>query len=78
MTWTNSLGDIETRTRLKVGNHQALLVQDYQTLVSIMSQILGGEPQSGGRPASPEPEGFRPKNVEEMTMAFNSVLGNGR
>lgn len=70
--WTNSLRDIEVRTKLKVGENQARIVQDYQTLISVVSEAFGG-----GDKTSDTSAGKSPSTVAELTNSFNAVFGNG-
>ncbi|HQT79057.1 MAG TPA: hypothetical protein PLD10_18545 [Rhodopila sp.] len=67
--------DVETRTRLKVGFQQSRIVQDYQTLASIASQIFGGNKQQ--TPSHVPSDAMRPQTVDELKHAFNQVLGDG-
>lgn len=62
--------------RLKVGEKQSLIVQDFQTLASLMAQILGSPDGSGDSSKSQQSKPFEPKNAAELHMAFNSVFGN--
>jgi len=64
--------DIETRAKLKVGAEQARIVQNYQTLVEVVSAALGGKESS---PSSVPAGAAMPKNSRELTQAFNSVFG---
>lgn len=71
--WGNSFRDIEIRTKLKIGEKQAGIVQDYQTLISVVSEVFGGKPKQ----ENPSPSAATPRNGAELTAAFNSVFGHG-
>lgn len=63
-------------TKLKVSYQQSIIVQDYQTLAYVASQILGGSP-SGETQAVPDDGVLRPKNVKELEAAMKKVFGRG-
>ena len=71
--WGNSLRDIEVRTKLKVGENQARIVQDYQPLISVVSEVFG----SSETKSQAATVGSGPQTADELTAAFNSVFGNG-
>ncbi len=69
--WENSLADIETRTKIKLGFEQAVLVQGYQTLISVVSSALGGKPNR-----SHENEDVTlPQDPKDIQAAFKAVFG---
>lgn len=58
--------------RLKVGTHQALIVQEYQTLCDVISQALGGS--ASKTDPRDDPAVLKPRNVKELTDAMNMVF----
>ena len=54
------------KLRLYAGYRQALIVQDFQVLATVVSQAFGG---------SKKQEVFEPKNREELELAFGRVFG---
>ena len=68
--WSNSLTDIEVRTKLKLGFEQAVLVQGYQSLISVVSAALGGKPTQA-EVAVP----VVPQTREELEASFKAVFG---
>lgn len=64
--WRYTLKDIRVKLRLFLGKHQALIVQDFQTLSTIVSQAFGGKKKSNVQ---------EPKTKEEFDLAFRSVFG---
>jgi hypothetical protein len=55
------------KLRLYVGHRQALIVQDFQVMATILNQAFGGKKK----------EVAQPKTKAELELAFGSVFGNG-
>lgn len=56
--------------KLRVGHEQVLNLQNYETLVSVVSQALGGSSQG----SAPEEKGKEPKTAAEAHRIFNSLF----
>ena len=70
---TNTVLDIETMTKLKVGERQAQIVQDFQSLACVVSQALGGSTEKATK--TEDPNILRPQTEAEFHAAFNAVFG---
>jgi len=64
--WRYTLKDIRVKLRLFMGNQQALIVQQFQTMATIVSQAFGS-----GKNKS---DTIKPQTKEELTAAFGSVF----
>lgn len=71
--WKFTRNDIRVKLRLYLGERQAHILQDYQSLALIVSQALGGSKAKGGRSSSEDKE--VPRTKQEMEAAFKSVFG---
>lgn len=69
--WKFSRNDFKVRLRLYVGERQAEVVQNYQTMGMILSQAFSAK--SGSDTSSGED--VVPQNKAEMTAAFKGVFG---
>jgi hypothetical protein len=58
-----------------VGFHQALLVQDYQSLCAVVTSALGG-PSTAAEGQHVLPEAVKPVNAAQMQASFAAVFGN--
>lgn len=67
--------DLEAVVKIKSGERQAMILQDYQVLASVVSQALGGKPQGAETSSAPPPGTLVPKNMDEMRRAFTAVMG---
>ena len=57
---------------MRFQEEQVRAVQDYENLILVVSQALGGKPSKG---SSPDPSTvLQPKNEKEVKMALQSVL----
>ena len=65
--WRFTLNDIKMKLRLHMGHHQALIVQEFQTIASIVGQAFGGK--------SNKAKVVQPSSAEELQAAFGSVFG---
>lgn len=64
--WRNTLKDIRVRLRLHMGQQQALIIQNFQTLATIVSQAFG---------AKKEKKAVEPQTQAELEASFRSVFG---
>lgn len=65
--WKCTLNDLKVKLRLYLGEKQASIVQDFQTLAKIVSEAFG----SGKKDEKVEV----PQTEAQMKAAFNSVFG---
>jgi len=68
--WRCTVKDIKVKMRLYLGRHQALIVQDFQNLATIVSQAFGGKKSSADN-------AVKPQSADELKAAFGSVFGHG-
>lgn len=64
--WRCTLKDIRVKLRLYLGHQQALIVQNFQSMATIVAQAFGNKKKD--KPAEP-------KNKAELELAFRSVFG---
>ena len=64
--WRVTYGDIKTKIKLHIGERQALIVQEFETLHKVVSLAFGSEEKE--RP--PEPQ-----KPDELRAAFGKVFG---
>jgi hypothetical protein len=64
--WTHSLKDLRTALNLKVGHQQSLILQEYQTISSLLALVFGG------KSSQPKPL----QSFDEAAAAFGAVFGN--
>ncbi len=65
--WRCSLKDIRVKLRLYLGHQQALIVQNFQSLATIVSQAFGGKKKND--------DVVVPQSKDELEIAFRSVFG---
>lgn len=66
LLWSRTKKDITMATQLKIGERQAMVMQDYQTIGALLSEAFGG---------SSEPKDETPQTFEQATAALSAVLG---
>lgn len=68
--WKYTLNDIRVATRLHLGRQQALIVQDFDTMATLLSQAFGGKKgkKKGGQMA-------KAKSKAEMQNALKGLFG---
>lgn len=64
--WKSTLNDLKVKLRLYLGNKQAEIVQNFQTLSTVVSLAFG----KGKKKEKTE----MPQTKEQMEAAFNSVF----
>ena len=64
--WRCSIKDIRVKLRLYLGHQQALIVQNFQSMATIVSQAFGGKKKD---------KPVEPKSQAELELAFRSVFG---
>jgi hypothetical protein len=80
IVWSRTRSDIQTQIQLKVGFNQALIVQSYKSLVSVVSQALGGDPEAAPEEEKPKSTPINPNAAQTSAQAmaqFASVFGQG-
>lgn len=65
MFWDVSYEDIKTSVKLYIGEQQARITQDYQTLSKVVSNVFGG----GEKELPPEP-----KTKAELKSRFERLM----
>lgn len=65
LEWKYSFRDIETKLKLRLGETQAKIAQDYEVLATILSQAFGG---GSNKPKVPE-------TADEAMAQFKAVFG---
>ncbi|HYG34258.1 MAG TPA: hypothetical protein VEC99_05715 [Clostridia bacterium] len=73
MFWEISYEDIKTRVRLYMGERQALISQEFQTLAQVVKMAFGSDEK-----AKKEAELAnipKPKSAGELRHHFNKVFG---
>lgn len=70
--WKFTRNDLKVKLRLYLGERQAQILQNYQSLGLVVSQALGG---SKGKQDKFHTDAEVPRTKEEMLQAFKSVLG---
>jgi hypothetical protein len=65
--------DIKTRIKLYLGERQALIVQEFQTLSEVVKLAFGGDEKS--KKEAERAKIPQPKSMAEMRGMFNKVFG---
>jgi len=73
--WSFTLEDLKVKLRLYVGERQASILQEFQSLSLVAAQAVGGN--SKGSKSNSNHDVVVPKTAQEMQGAFMSVFGNG-
>jgi hypothetical protein len=71
LCWTHTHRDLQFKVRMRVGEEQARAAQAYETLADVVSRALGGKGIGGGDGV------MHPRNVAELQVALDRVLGRG-
>jgi hypothetical protein len=72
--WKYTREDIKIRTRLRLGEGQAHHVQQFQTIATLLSRVLGGESDKSSASES-ESSSALPKNFEDAQRQLAAVFG---
>lgn len=64
--WSNTLKDINTKLKLKVGYEQAQVTQFFQTISQVISHAFGGKKKTTAKP---------PATFEEAERQFKALFG---
>jgi hypothetical protein len=77
--FSNSMADIQFKTKMRVSYQQVLISQEHQVLANIMRRILGGGSSSTSKVPTPigAPQAdnvYAPKTADELKMAFSKVF----
>lgn len=67
LLWTVTLEDIRIKLKLKVGYEQAIILQQFSNVATIVSKALGG---------GKEEKGEAPKDIVDAQLQLNSVFMN--
>lgn len=74
--WKFTLNDLRVKMRLYLGEKQAGIVQNYQSLSLVVSQAMGGKSKSSASRANPSnEEALVPQTKNELLASFKGVFG---
>lgn len=70
--WAFSYADLRYKLRIKSGEFMIGHHQQFEALVKVINQALGG---GSGKSSPPPKKAFEPQTADQMQAAFNAVFG---